>query len=366
MDEKTTTADLNLDEALLKQIFDFLPYPFLLSRTQNGTRQIVFVNNKFINEIGWSKDEIPTQQHWFEKAYPDATYRASVVADWDARIKSALAAGSTKVTLQVIVQTKSKGPIWYEVSSTYFTDIEVVAFVNINEVKKNEARLAEENLNRDKILSILSHDLRSPVANLVALTRLFHQSKLTAEEFAKVMNTVHADALHTYDLVETILTWTKSNFNKLESKPSEVNLHSLIYGILDLFDSDLKNKKLDIELVVTSMPGTSDPAILSIVLRNLISNAIKFSPPSKKISIRTDRKGPQMVVTVSDSGMGISPEEIQFITTDQSFSQAGTFREKGFGLGLRLCREFLPLIGGKLEIESTGGEGTSMIVTFPF
>lgn len=367
MDGKITSVDrLNLDEESLKKIFDFLPYPFLLSRTHNGVRRIVFVNDKFVSEIGWSREDIFTQPEWFEKAYPDITYRATVMAEWDARIKAALAAGSTQVTLQVIVQTKNQGPIWYEVSSTYFVDIEVVAFVNINDVKQNESRLAEENHNRDKILSVLSHDLRGPVANLVGLTKLFLQAKLTPEEFAKVMNNVHVDALHTFDLVETILTWTKSNFNRMESKVTEVNLHSLIYNILDLFDNDLKNKGLAIESVVTSMPGTSDAAILSIVLRNLISNAIKFSQPSGKISIRTDRQGKEMVVTVTDSGTGISAEAIQFITTDQSFSKAGTFREQGFGLGLRLCREFLPLIGGKLEIETTEGAGTSMIVTFPF
>jgi two-component system, sensor histidine kinase and response regulator len=350
----------------LQGVFELLPYPFLLSRKHSGTWVHSAANRHFTTELGYTLDDIPTIDEWFSKAYPDQSYRNDIRKEWEVLVKVAAEQKETKIVQRVVVQTRHKGPQWFEVTNTWLGDVIIVAFINIHEVKSQELKMAEENQNRDKILSILGHDLRSPIAKLVSLTNLFHQSSLSTEEINRVMSAVHQDVVLTYDLLETMLTWTKSNFSRLESKKSEVDLRSLMNGVLDLFETDLKAKDLRVEMLVASSPGLSDPGILTIVLRNLLSNAIKFSRPKGKISIRTDRSDKEMKVTVGDSGMGMSKEAIHFITTDQPFTKAGTFREQGFGLGLRLCREFLPLIDGKLEIQSAEGTGTSMIVRFPF
>lgn len=348
----------------LRGVFNLLPYPFLLSR-RNGEGWIhPFVNDQFTKELGYTLDEIPDINAWFEKAYPDLTYRNEVRNEWDRRVSEALATNQRKVVMRVIVQTK-RGPQWYEVTNTMLENAEIVAFINIHEVKTHELQLAQENANRDKILSILSHDLRGPIANLVSLTKLFQQERLTIEELNKVMVIISQDVNHTFDLLETILTWAKSNFQKLETNLRETNVRGLILSVLDLVKGDMKNKNLDIELMVSSHYINTDPGILNIVTRNLISNAIKFSLPGGKIIVRTEAFGSELLIKVQDFGTGMNAEAIGFITTDQPFSKAGTFREQGFGLGLRLCREFLPLIGGVLTIESIEGNGTTMTVRLP-
>lgn len=348
----------------LDSIFDLLPYPFLISRRIDGLWRHTFVNSQFTAELGYTLSDIPTIEEWFQKAYPDLKYREEVRVEWDARVKVMEERGEKKVVMRVVAQTAS-GPQWYEVTSTIFQDLTIVAFINIHEVKTHELKLEQENLNKDKILSILSHDLRGPIANLVSLTKLFEQEHFSTEELNKVMMIISQDVSHTFDLLETILTWTKSNFNKLETNRKQINLRGLILSVLDLVKGDLKNKNLEIESVVSSDYIHTDSGILNIVIRNLISNAIKFSLPGGKIIIRTETHGTEIWIRVQDFGTGMSAEAIGFITTDQPFTTAGTFREQGFGLGLRLCREFLPLINGALDIDSKNGQGTIMTIRLP-
>jgi signal transduction histidine kinase len=358
--------NLNLTPEVLRSILNFLPYPFLLSRKIGGVVQPLFVNDKFLGEIGYTTGELPTQQAWFERAYPDVAYREVIFSEWQTRVDKATVENSQHVSMQVVIQTKNFGPQWYEVSSSLFAEIEVVAFININKVKTNEAKLEDENRNRDKILSVLSHDLRGPMNNLISLTKLFRNEQLKTDEIRKIMMGVHGDVIHSVELLETLLTWTRSNFSRIAVEHKQVDLRHLFFSILDLFRPALDAKQMGIELNLFSGPFYSDPAILNIVMRNLVSNAIKFSPSGAKISIESERNVDHLKVRVRDWGEGMDEEAIRFITTDQSFSRAGTHREQGFGLGLRLCREFLPLVNGHLEIESSPGHGTIMIVTLPF
>lgn len=343
---------------------DLLPYPFLIARAINGVKHNVFMNERFLQEIGYNRNDIPTINEWFEKAYPDLNYRESVRVQWQELLEAARQEGRSKCTMQVIIQTKSHGPLWYEVTSNHPKDLELVAFVNIHSVKASEARLEVENTNRDKLLSVLSHDLRGPIRNLVQLTKLFRNEQLTSDELRQVLSGMHTDIVHALDLLETLLTWTRSNFAKITVTHVPVDLRQLVFGVVDLLKPGMDAKHLRVELNVSSAPVYTDEAIVSIVLRNLLSNAMKFSLAGCKIRVESLRVGDEVRMTVADEGAGMSEESIHFITTDQPFSKAGTQREQGFGLGLRLCREFLPLINGRLDIES-GAKGTKMTVVLP-
>ncbi len=355
---------LDLDSAAVERILDFLPYPFLIARTVNGIKHNVFMNERFLEEIGYDRTDMPTINEWFEKAYPDLNYRESIRNKWQELLEEARKEGRSKATLQVIIQTKHRGPLWYEVTSSYPSDVEVVAFVNIHPVKASEARLEVENANRDKLLSVLGHDLRGPIRNLVQLTKLFRQEQLTSDELRQVMLGMHADVVHTLDLLETLLTWTRSNFAKITVKQEPIDLQQLVLEVVDLLKPALDAKGQRIEINVSTAPVNTDESILSIVMRNLLSNAMKFSKTGGKVVIESFRAGGELRLNVVDEGAGMSEETIHFIATDQPFTKAGTQREQGFGLGLRLCREFLPLIQGKLEIES-GEKGTRMTVVLP-
>lgn len=355
---------LDLDSAAVERMLDLLPYPFLIARLINGVKHNVFMNERFLEEIGYDRADIPTINEWFEKAYPDLNDRESVRNKWQELLEEARMEGRSKATLQVMIQTKHRGPLWYEVTSSYPSEVEVVAFVNIHSVKASEVRLELENANRDKLLSVLSHDLRGPIRNLVQLTKLFRNEQLTSDELRQVMLGMHADVVHTLDLLETLLTWTRSNFAKITVKHEPLDMRKLVLEVVDLLKPALDAKGQRVEINVSTAPVHSDEAILSLVMRNLLSNAMKFSSPGGKVVIESLRAGGELRLNVVDEGAGMSEEAIHFITTDQPFTKAGTQREQGFGLGLRLCREFLPLINGRLNIESSA-KGTKMTVVLP-
>jgi signal transduction histidine kinase len=355
---------LNLEPKALAEIFHFLPYPFLLGRVDNGVRKNIFVNEKFLDEIGYEVSEMPTIDDWFEKAYPDPQYRLEVMNEWERRVAEKKEGAA--VTMSAIIKTKNYGYQWYEVTSNFLADVNVVAFVNIQAVKTQEKLLNEEKLNRDRILSILGHDLRGPLSNLIALSSLFQKGALTAEELSSVIAKIHTDASHAFELLDTLLTWTRSNFSRITIKNQLLEMRTLTSTALDLFRYAAEAKQIIPEIDIDhDVRFYCDEVILSIVMRNLISNAIKFTPVGGKIKIESRQEGRFITFVVIDSGVGMNEEYIQFITTNQPFSKQGTHREKGFGMGLRLCREFLPLIRGSMEITSKENKGTTMKVKWP-
>jgi signal transduction histidine kinase len=355
---------LNLEPKALSEIFHFLPYPFLLGRVHERVRKNIFVNEKFMDEIGYDIAEIPTIDDWFEKAYPDPQYRLQVMTEWERRVGEKKKGAA--VTMPAIIKTKNYGYQWYEVTSNYLEDVNVVAFINIQAVKTQEKLLNEEKLNRDRILSILGHDLRGPLSNLISLSALFQKGALTPAELNEVIANIHTDASHAFELLDTLLTWTRSNFSRITIKNQLVDMKQLTSSALDLFRYAAQAKQISPEIHIHhEIPFYCDEVILSIVMRNLISNAIKFTPTGGSIKIESKQEDRYITFVVIDSGVGMTEEYIEFITTNQPFSKQGTHREKGFGMGLRLCREFLPLIGGSLEIKSKENEGTTMKVKWP-
>lgn len=349
--------------ACMEDTLNLLPYPALVSKF-DGTWSHVLVNSEFTKELGYTLHDMPTIEDWFKQAYPEENYRHEVRTEWERQVKNLATTGNSKIVMRVRVQTRHNGQQWYEVTNRYTPELILVIFINIQEVKAQEERLAIENANRDKMLSVLSHDLRSPIKNLVQLTKLFRNDQLTSDELRNVMLGMHADVVHALDLLETLLTWTRSNFSRISITYADIDLRQLIFSIVDLFRPALEAKNLQVEINVSAVPVRSDEAILNVVMRNLISNALKFSMAGGKISVESLRTSNETRVGVTDQGAGMSAEVIHFITTDQPFSKAGTQREQGFGLGLRLCREFLPLINGRLDIESSA-KGTKMTVVLP-
>lgn len=353
--------DWNKAPDLLKGIFDFLPYPFLISKVENGVRKHVFINTQFTKELGYSLEELPTIDQWFELAYPDSSYRAQVMAEWEWRVQQLQRGEVPKLTMQVRIQTKAYGQRWYEITSNFLQEIHLVAFINIHENKMHEARLEAENKNRDIILSVLSHDLRGPISNLVSVTKLYERDQLSADLLKKMMDLIHRDVSHSLELLETLLTWTRSNFDKLNLVRQRISVAAAITSVVELVRAGIVNKEINIRMEVPDIELETDPQILNILLRNVISNAIKFSPQKGDVLIGVVSDVDETVITVTNSGEPLGDDFIQFVTTDRAFARQGNQREQGFGLGLRLCREFLPLINGTMEMTSVPS-GTSLRV----
>lgn len=234
------------------------------------------------------------------------------------------------------------------------------------EIKRRSLELEQLNQVKDKFFSIISHDLRSPMTALAGTLDLLDSKKISAEEFATLTNALRIQFNHTKTLINNLLDWTLLQMDKLNVHLEPVKLARLtdesFAALRDLYPKNIQfeNRMPD------SLTGLGDRNILSLVLRNLILNAIKFTESGGKVWVDAREHNNELVISVSDNGTGIKPEVQEFLfTKTSSYTSRGTANEKGTGLGLILCKEFVEKNGGKIWFESKPGEGSTFFFTLP-
>jgi signal transduction histidine kinase len=362
---KKVSANIGIDGLNVEKVLNFLPYAFLLSEFNGHSQRNIFVNKKFVEEIGYSCAEIPTIDEWFQMAYPDPAHRENIVKEWHRRSEKAQYEGKDYVVMQAKVRTKNQGTKWYEVKASVIGPVQFVAFVNIDEEIKKEEELRRLNDNMNRMLSILSHDLRSPLNSLYSVLRLMSMGRLSESEKADMLSTLSKQVFQIIDFLDNILRWTKINFNHIIVADEVLEVSKLITTVMDLYEPLYLEKKIQISLDIDhNIAPRGDSEIFSILVRNIISNAIKFTPPSGEIKIYNSIRDGNFVLSVENSGKGMSQDQISMILDKNYESQSGTIGEKGLGLGLKLCMQLLDVIGGKLEMESPGSEYTTVRIIF--
>ncbi len=233
-------------------------------------------------------------------------------------------------------------------------------------LKRQASEMAEVNTLKNKLFSIISHDLKAP---LYALRNLFadvHQKKMSSEELKEMVPEVLNDLNYTVGLMDNLLQWAKAQMQSHTINAQEVDIEKSIHDVLQLLHQQAKAKRINIQnSSLEGLYGYADKDMINLVLRNLISNAIKFTPVNGNIIIGVHEHDAFLEIYVQDSGMGISPEMIARINNNNFFTTKGTASEAGTGLGLMLCRDFLSKNGGQLHIESEPGTGSTFSFTIP-
>jgi len=234
-------------------------------------------------------------------------------------------------------------------------------------VEERTGQLVTANTVKDRLLSVVSHDIKSPLNSLRGILSLYNRGSVSKDEFSHFTKQLESDLGKTSMLVENILFWTASQLKGVQVSLEKFNLTLLLEENIQLFQTIAGIKKIVIRHDVP--PGLtikSDRNILNLVLRNLLSNAIKFSFESGEITITVKELKSSILIEVKDQGVGIDEETIQSLMNVQTTkSTAGTTYEKGTGLGLALCRDYLEQMGGKLGIESIQGSGSTFTVELP-
>jgi signal transduction histidine kinase len=234
------------------------------------------------------------------------------------------------------------------------------------ELSRIANELREVNKSRIRLFSIISHDLRGPLANLNSLMKLVQNDDITEPEFKELLPELASQTLLTSELLDNLLNWSKNNLNGISCHPKAFAIHDITSDIIRLYESQTGLKGLVISNDTDPQHmAYADPGMISLVLRNLISNAIKFSEKNGKISVYSKIKGLVAEISVEDSGIGIEPERITSLFGDDQFSTQGTAGEKGTGLGLLLCREFVERNGGSIGVQSTPDKGSRFWFTVP-
>jgi signal transduction histidine kinase len=345
----------------VQRILDFLPYPFLMSQLINGVRTNTYVNVRFTEEIGYTCKEIPTIHDWFRLAYPDPEYRKQIEGKWYKLVDTP----DDTVVMKARIKTNFDSYKWFEVKSSLFEDVQLVSFVNIDDVMVKEEELERTNENKDKILSILGHDLRSPIANLQAISRMALQSDITHDEFKHLLGQLNEKSFQVMEFLDTTLQWTRSNFDRIHLQKKDIDIQALWSTILPIYKPSADGKNITVTLRADDNPFQSDSEIITIVLRNLLSNAIKFSGEGGSITIQWSVTNTIATLSVTDTGVGMTQQTIDRILLENYSSQNGTRHEKGLGLGLKLCKDLVKKINGELRIESIPEKGTTITVVLP-
>jgi PAS domain S-box-containing protein len=238
------------------------------------------------------------------------------------------------------------------------------------QLRTSECELKEANASKDKILSIIGHDLLGPIGTQKSILDMVIDDveDFTREEILSLLKTMKPSLDATYTMIENLLSWARIMRRSIKPNRQKENLASVVAKSFDLLQQQAAQK--NIRLVYEGdeeVNAVFDKNLIDIVIRNLLSNAIKFSNPDSTIRLTVTRGDKEVVVSVADQGMGLTKEQIEKILKEKEKmeSRLGTRKEKGTGLGLVVVKEFIQMNKGKLSIESEPGKGTVFSFTLP-
>ena len=236
-------------------------------------------------------------------------------------------------------------------------------------IEKQNAELKATLSNRDKMYSVIAHDLRSPMASIRMVLNLVVQSasaETVGPELYMLLDQANRESEEVHDLLDNLLKWTKSQTGRLNVVLQDLDLNDIVPGVVEIFDVIAQTKHITLELKKTDAPlkVTADNDMLKTVLRNFMSNAVKFSPDNSTIQIIMANEGDFARVSVKDQGVGIAADRLGSIF-HKGETTYGTGGEEGSGLGLQLCQDFARKNGGDCYVESVEGEGSTFSFTVP-
>jgi len=238
-----------------------------------------------------------------------------------------------------------------------------------DEVKEKNLELSNLNATKDKFFSIISHDLKGPLNSLTSFSGLLinHLDSLSKEEIQMLAKDLDKSLKNLFVLLENLLEWSRSQTGNIEFKPVPFDLAAVLEQNKELLNTQAQNKKITIlsetkgEVMVHAHPQS-----VNTVVRNLLSNAIKFTPEGGVIALTLEQTEKEVLVSISDTGVGMSDEVMdKLFRIETKHSTQGTANEKGTGLGLILCKEFIEKNGGRIWVKSEIGKGSVFSFTLP-
>jgi len=367
---KEGTENLRESEVRYRRLFESARDGILILDAVNG--QIIDVNPFIIQLLGYSYEELKGKELWEIGTFKNIGYSQFAFTELQIR-------GYIRYEDMPLV-TKSGKSISVEfVSNVYLADHETVIQCNIRDIterkrvdkalKESETRLRELNATKDKFFSILAHDLRGPFNAILGFSDLLVE-RTTEKDYAEVekfAGIIQESSKRAMELITNLLEWSRSKIGRMEFSPENIDMTTLIKSVSQLLNDSAIQKSITIYTDVPEIVSVfADKAMMGTIIRNLISNAIKFTHPGGEIVISVQLGKDQLIVMVADNGVGIKKEALdKLFAIEESYSTMGTKDEKGTGLGLILCKEFIQKHGGEIRVESEVGKGSKFYFNIP-
>ncbi len=254
----------------------------------------------------------------------------------------------------------------FEVALTHQISLVAAKRIILNKTEELQRTIA----GRDKLYSVIAHDLRSPMGSIKMVLNMLIlnlPAEKIGDEMYELLTMANQTTEDVFSLLDNLLKWTKSQIGKLNVVYQDIDVVEVVDGVIDIFNMVAGLKKITIrEEKPEKLAVSADIDMLKTVVRNLISNAIKFSNENSEVLVKLEEKDGTAVVSVQDHGCGIDEEgQKKLLHTDTHFSTFGTNNEEGSGLGLLLCQDFVVKNGGKLWFTSKKGEGSIFSFSLP-
>ncbi len=237
------------------------------------------------------------------------------------------------------------------------------------QLEDSENKLQELNANKDKFFSIISHDLRNPFSSLLGYAEMLY---VEFEEMSKVelkegIEIIFKSAKSAYELLTGLLEWSRVQSGRIEFKPENFSVNNLIDELIALNNLITSKKKITVaNKIYNNINVFADKQMISTTIRNLLGNALKFTPRNGSINITADINNNSAIICIEDSGVGIKPNDLEkLFRIDIHYTTNGTSNEKGTGLGLILCKDLIEKNNGKIWVESEFGKGSKFFISIP-
>ena len=235
------------------------------------------------------------------------------------------------------------------------------------EISHQNILLEADNKTKNKLLSIISHDLRTPLVNTKGVLNLVNQGMVPPEEAERLLQLLETQYLGTTSLLDNLLFWIKGQMEGKEDEKVKVGIYHLMKSLEEEHRLPLMKKKIKVlNNIDKNISIVTEKEMIRIVCRNLISNAVKFTNENGLIQLNSKVDDGCLLLTVKDSGIGMTKEAIEKVNAKQYYNTTGTSYEKGSGFGLMLCRDLIAKSGGELIIESVPGKGSSFTIKMPY
>lgn len=245
----------------------------------------------------------------------------------------------------------------------------VIVYRQYISARRAKVQLEESNATKDKFFSIIAHDLRNPIGALLSASSMLRSEDYCSnvDDMKEYANDIHSSAVHISKLLEDLLTWARSQQGRIEYNPVDADISQIADNITAILGNHAHGKGIQIiNSIQTELLAFCDINLTATILRNIVSNAVKFTPQGGSITISGRSDGETVFVSVADTGVGIPKDKLpSLFKVGATRSTTGTANETGTGLGLIICREFAERNGGSISAESEENVGTTFTFTMP-
>ncbi len=274
-----------------------------------------------------------------------------------------------KELLKVELEYQKKLFTYSLIAALFFAAVVGVIILLYFSLRKANKKLGDLNAMKDKFFTIIAHDLKNPFNVLLGYSEILTDKEweLSVEEKEDYIKVIATTSKRTYNLLENLLYWARSQTNRIIISPQKINIKESLADTIELLSAQAAHKKIRFNAnIQADAEAYIDPEILKLVARNLATNALKFTPKEGSVEIGSERSGDFWTISVKDTGIGINPENLKkLFSFDLIKSEEGTEGEKGTGLGLLVCYEFILKSGGRIRAESELNKGTTFYFTIP-